>query len=169
MAVACGIPPADQGCPAQDAVQQDPSRGERLTAEAAGRYLDYSKHRVTDETLRLLLDLAAKSSLRQRIDAMFHREKINITENRAVLVLHVALRAPRNERVFVDGHDVVSDVHAVLVKMSDFARRVSGGEWHGHTGKRIRNVVNLVTDAALVYIENSWRESQEFQMHNRAI
>jgi len=119
----------------------DPERGERFTAEAAGLYLDYSKHRITDETLRLLLNLAAESGLRERIDAMFRGEKINITENRAVL--HVALRAPRDQRIFVDGHDVVPDVHVVLDNMTDFARRVHGGEWKGHTGKRIRNVVNI--------------------------
>ena len=100
----------------------DPQRGERFTAEAAGLYLDYCKHRITDETLRLLLNLALESGLRERIDAMFRGEKINITENRAVL--HVALRAPRDQRIFVDGHDVVPDVHVVLDKMSDFARRV---------------------------------------------
>jgi len=120
---------------------QDATRGERFTAEAAGLYLDYSKHRVTDETLRLLLNLAAESGLRERIDAMFRGEKINITENRAVL--HVALRAPRDERIFVDGHDVVPEVHAVLDKMSAFATRVRSGEWKGYTGKCICNVVNI--------------------------
>ena len=119
----------------------DSERGARFTAEAVGLHLDYSKHRITDETLRLLLSLAAESGLRERIDAMFRGDKINITENRAVL--HVALRAPRDQRIFVDGHDVVPDVQAVLDKMSDFARRVRTGEWQGYTGKRIRNVVNI--------------------------
>ena len=133
---------ADQRCPSQDAVcARLRTRGERFTAEAVGLHLDYSKHRITDETLRLLLSLAAESGLAERIDAMFRGEKINITENRAVL--HVALRAPRDQRIFVDGHDVVPDVHAVLDKMSDFARRVRTGEWQGYTGKRIRNVVNI--------------------------
>ena len=119
----------------------DPGRGERLTAEAAGLYLDYSKNRVTDETLKLLFQLAEESGLRSRIDAMFRGEKINITENRAVL--HVALRAPRGQSIVVDGRDVVPDVHGVLDKMSDFSERVRSGAWKGHTGKRIRNVVNI--------------------------
>ncbi len=119
----------------------DPERGERLTAEAAGVYLDYSKNRVTDETLRLLLDLARARGLAQRIEAMFSGERINTTERRAVL--HVALRAPRDERILVDGHDVVPDVHAVLDRMGAFADRVRDGSWRGHTGKRIRNVVNI--------------------------
>jgi len=119
----------------------DPNRGERLTAEAAGLFLDYSKNRVTGETLRLLFELANESGLRQRIDAMFSGEKINITENRAVL--HVALRAPRGTQILVDGEDVVPKVHEVLDKMSAFAGRVRSGEWKGHTGKRIRNVVNI--------------------------
>lgn len=120
---------------------QDGTRGERLTLEAAGLYLDYSKHRITDETLKLLLNLAEESGLRERIDAMFRGDKINITENRAVL--HVALRAPRDEKILVDGKDVVPDVHAVLDKMSDFSNRVRSGEWKGYTGKRIKNVVNI--------------------------
>jgi len=120
---------------------EDPRRGERLTAEGAGLYLDYSKHRITDETLRLLLALAEAVDLRGRIDAMFRGDKINVTENRAVL--HVALRAPRGQSIVVDGVDVVSDVHAVLDKMSAFADRVRSGAWTGHTGKRIRNVVNI--------------------------
>jgi glucose-6-phosphate isomerase len=119
----------------------DPGRGERLTAEAVGLYLDYSKNRVTDETLQLLLNLAEESGLRERIDAMFRGDRINITENRAVL--HVALRAPRDEHISVDGKDVVPDVHAVLDKMSAFADRVRSGDWKGYTGKRIRNVVNI--------------------------
>ncbi len=120
---------------------QDPKRGERLIAEAAGLYLDYSKNRITDETLDLLLQLAEESGLRARIDAMFGGEKINVTENRAVL--HVALRAPRGTSIIVDGDNVVPQVHAVLDKMSDFASRVRSGAWTGHTGKRIRHVINI--------------------------
>jgi glucose-6-phosphate isomerase len=119
----------------------DPRRGERLTAEAAGLFLDYSKNRVTDETLTLLLQLADESGLRARIDAMFRGDKINITEDRAVL--HVALRAPRGTAIRVAGVDVVPEVHAVLDKMTAFADRVRGGAWKGHTGKRIRNVINI--------------------------
>ena len=120
---------------------QDPRRGERFAAEALGIYLDYSKNRVTDETLRLLLDLARSSGLRERIDAMFRGDKINTTEGRAVL--HVALRAPRGRSILVDGVDVVPEVHAVLDRMAEFARRVRGGSWTGHTGRRIRNVINI--------------------------
>jgi glucose-6-phosphate isomerase len=120
---------------------EDPKRGERLTAEAVGLFLDYSKNRVTDETLRLLLRLAEECGLRPRIDAMFHGDKINITENRAVL--HVALRAPKGTKIVVDGQDVVPEVHAVLDKMGDFADRVRSGAWKGYTGKRIRNVINI--------------------------
>ncbi len=119
----------------------DPTRGERLTAEAAGIFLDYSKNRITDETLKLLLQLAEESGLRERIDAMFRGEKINISEKRAVL--HVALRAPKGEVIKVDGKDVVPGVHAVLDKMAAFCDRVRSGEWKGHTGKRIRNVINI--------------------------
>ena len=119
----------------------DPKRGQRLAVEAVGLYLDYSKNRVTDETLTLLLQLAAASGLRQRIDAMLSGEKINITEKRAVL--HVALRAPKDESIFVDGKNVVPEVHAVLNRMADFCNRVRNGEWKGHTGKRIRNVINI--------------------------
>ncbi len=119
----------------------DPSRGERMTAEAAGIYLDYSKNRVTDETLALLLRLADERGLRGRIDAMFRGEKINITEERAVL--HVALRAPQGASIVLDGRNVVPDVHAVLDRMADFSNRVRDGAWKGHTGKRIRNVVNI--------------------------
>ena len=121
--------------------EQDPKRGERLTAEAAGLYLDYSKNRITDETLDLLMQLAEESGLRARIDAMFAGEKINVTENRAVL--HVALRAPRGTSIVVDGENVVPQVHAVLDKMSAFAERVRSGAWKGHTGRRIRNVINI--------------------------
>ena len=119
----------------------DPARGERMTAEAAGLFLDYSKNRVTAETVKLLMELAEESGLRSRIDAMFRGEKINITEKRAVL--HVALRAPRGVSIVVDGEDVVLQVHAVLDKMADFCNRVRSGEWRGHTGKRIRNVINI--------------------------
>jgi glucose-6-phosphate isomerase len=119
----------------------DPRRGERLTVEALGIYLDYSKNRVTDETLKLLLQLAEESGLQARIDAMFRGEKINITEKRAVL--HVALRAPRGTSIVVDGENVVPAVHAVLDKMTDFSNRVRSGAWKGHTGKRIRNVINV--------------------------
>jgi glucose-6-phosphate isomerase len=119
----------------------DGTRGERLTAEAVGIFLDYSKNRVTDETLALLCRLAEESGLRQRIDAMFRGDKINVTENRAVL--HVALRAPRGTSIVVDGKDVVPEVHAVLDAMADFSNRVRSGAWTGHTGKRIRNVVNI--------------------------
>ena len=125
----------------RDFFAADPKRGERLSLEAAGLFLDYSKNRVTDETLKLLLQLAEESGLRDRIDAMFRGDKINITENRAVL--HVALRAPKGESILVDGKDVVPGVHAVLDKMADFSNRVRGGEWKGHTGKRIHNVVNI--------------------------
>src|SRR2546430_3185147 len=119
----------------------DAKRGERLTAEAAGIFLDYSKNRVTDETLSLLRALAEESGLRERIDAMFRGDKINLTENRSVL--HVALRAPRGASITVDGKNVVPQVHEVLDAMTDFANRVRGGQWKGHTGKRIRNVINI--------------------------
>ena len=119
----------------------DPKRGDRMTAEATGLFLDYSKNRVTDETLKLLVQLAAESGLRERIDAMFRGDKINITENRAVL--HVALRAPKDASIIVDGKNVVPEVHAVLNKMADFSNRVRTGAWKGYTGKRIRNVVNI--------------------------
>ncbi len=120
---------------------EDPGRGERMTAEAVGLYLDYSKNRITEETLKLLLQLAEESGLRERIDEMFRGEKINVTEDRAVL--HVALRAPRNERIVVDGQNVVVEVHRVLEKMTAFAERFRSGEWRGHTGKRLVNVVNI--------------------------
>jgi len=120
---------------------QDPQRGERLTAQAVGLYFDYSKNRVTDETIQLLLNLAEECGLRARIEAMFRGEKINVTEQRAVL--HVALRAPKDEHIVVDGEDVVPQVHAVLDKMADFANRVRSGAWKGYTGKRIRNIINI--------------------------
>ncbi len=119
----------------------DPKRGQRMTLEAVGLFLDYSKNRATNETMKLLLALAHRSGLRARIDAMFRGEKINITENRAVL--HVALRAPKGASIVVDGKNVVPEVHAVLGKMAGFADRVRSGAWKGHTGKRIRNVVNI--------------------------
>lgn len=119
----------------------DPKRGTRFTAEASGLYLDYSKNRITDETLKLLVQLAQASGLRERIDAMFRGDKINITEKRAVL--HTALRAPRNASILVDGKNVVPEVHAVLDRMANFSTRVRSGEWKGHTGKRIRNVINI--------------------------
>jgi glucose-6-phosphate isomerase len=119
----------------------DPGRGERMSIAAAGIYLDYSKNRIKDETLRLLIELAEQSGLRGRIDAMFRGDKINVTENRAVL--HVALRAPKGTSIVVDGKNVVPDVQAVLEKMTDFATRVREGQWKGHSGKPIRNVVNI--------------------------
>ena len=119
----------------------DSTRGQRMSLDAVGLYFDYSKNRVTDETLKLLLQLAEESGLRKRIDAMFSGEKINITEKRAVL--HVALRAPEDEKILVDRKNVVPEVHAVLDRMADFSNRVRSGEWKGHTGKRIRNVINI--------------------------
>jgi glucose-6-phosphate isomerase len=119
----------------------DPGRGERLTAEAVGLFLDYSKNRVTDETLALLLQLAAESGLKPRIEAMFRGDKINVTEDRAVL--HVALRAPRGESIVVDGQDVVPEVHAVLDRMADFSAKIRDGAWKGHTGKPIKNIINI--------------------------
>jgi len=119
----------------------DPKRGERLTVEAVGLFLDYSKNRITDETVKLLIRLAEESQLRERIDAMFRGDKINLTEKRAVL--HTALRAPRDATIVVDGENVVPKVHAVLDRMANFANRLRSGEWKGHTGKRIRNVVNV--------------------------
>jgi glucose-6-phosphate isomerase len=152
-----GVAPASQRSPAWTALErhrdamrdvhlrtlfaEDPGRGERLTAEGAGIFLDYSKQRVSAETLQLLLALAEEAGLRERIDAMFAGEKINVTEQRAVL--HTALRAPRDAKILVDGADVVPQVHAVLDRMADFALRVRSGAWTGHTGERIRNVVNI--------------------------
>jgi glucose-6-phosphate isomerase len=125
----------------RDLFAADPRRGERLAAEAAGLYLDYSKNRITDDTIKLLVQLAEESGLRACIEAMFRGEKINITEHRAVL--HVALRASRGTSIVVDGEDVVPQVHAVLDKMTDFSNRVRSGDWKGHTGKRVRNVINI--------------------------
>jgi glucose-6-phosphate isomerase len=119
----------------------EPVRGQRMTAEGAGIYLDYSKNRITGQTMKLLFELAEESGLRARIDAMCRGEKINRTENRAVL--HVALRMPRGTSILVDGKDVVPEVHAVLERMADFCNRVRSGEWRGHTGVRIRNIVNV--------------------------
>jgi glucose-6-phosphate isomerase len=119
----------------------DPKRGERLAVEAVGIYLDYSKNRIDDDTLKLLLQLAQESGLKDRIDAMFRGDKINVSEGRAVL--HVALRAPRGASIVHDGKNVVPEVHAVLDKMSDFSRRIRSGDWKGYTGKRIRNVINV--------------------------
>jgi glucose-6-phosphate isomerase len=120
---------------------EDSKRGERLTASGAGLFLDYSKNRITDETLKLFIQLAQESGLKPRIEAMFTGEKINITEDRAVL--HVALRAPKNAKIFVDGKNVVPEVHDVLEKMGAFADRVRIGKGKGHTGKRIKNVINI--------------------------
>jgi glucose-6-phosphate isomerase len=120
---------------------EDPTRGERLAVEAAGVYLDYSKNRITDETLRLLVQLAREARLQERIEAMFRGDRINVSENRSVL--HVALRAPRGASIMHDGRNVVPEVHAVLDKMADFADRVRSGAWQGHTGRRIRNVINI--------------------------
>ncbi|EFH84126.1 glucose-6-phosphate isomerase [Ktedonobacter racemifer] len=125
----------------RDLFAKDPKRGERLSTEAAGIYLDYSKNRITSETLDLLLKLADEVGLRERINAMFSGEKINVTEQRAVL--HVALRAPKDQVINVDGHNVIPEVHEVLDKMTDFSNKVRSGEWKGYTGKRIRNIVNI--------------------------
>ena len=125
----------------RDLFAADPKRGEQLTVEALGLFLDYSKNRITGETIKLLMDLARESGLQSRIDAMFRGDKINITEGRAVL--HVALRAPKGSTIVVDGKNVVPEVHAVLDRMAAFCNRVRSGEWKGHTGKRIRNVINI--------------------------
>lgn len=125
----------------RDLFAKDPKRGERMTAEAVGLFLDYSKNRITDQTLKLLFRLAKESRLAERRDAMFNGEKINITENRAVL--HVALRAGRDAVIMVDGRNVEAEVHAVLDRMTDFCNRIRNGEWVGHTGKRIKNIVNI--------------------------
>ena len=119
----------------------DPHRGERMAVEGAGLYLDYSKNRITDETIRLLVKLAEECGLHQHIEAMFQGMKINMTENRAVL--HIALRAPKSEKILVDGVDVVPEVHAVLERMAAFSEQVRSGRWRGYTGKRIRNVINI--------------------------
>ncbi|HEV2487191.1 MAG TPA: glucose-6-phosphate isomerase [Terracidiphilus sp.] len=125
----------------RDLFAADPNRGEQLTVEAMGLFFDYSKNRITDETIKLLMELARESGLQSRIDAMFRGDKINVTEGRAVL--HVALRAPKGSSIVVDGQNVVPEVHAVLDRMATFCGRVRSGEWKGHTGKRIRNVINI--------------------------
>jgi glucose-6-phosphate isomerase len=130
-----------RGLHLRDIFAADPKRGERLSVEALGLVFDYSKNRVTDETIKLLIELARESGLQSRIDAMFRGDKINVTEKRAVL--HVALRAPRGASILVDGENVVPEVHAVLDRMAAFSNRVRSGEWKGHTGKRIRNVINI--------------------------
>ena len=130
-----------QKLPLRKLFADDAKRGQRFTAEADGLFLDFSKNCITDKTLKLLLQLADESGLRGKMDAMFGGEKINVTENRAVL--HVALRAPKGKTILVDGKDVVPEVHAVLDKMAEFSNRVRGGEWKGHTGKRIKNVINI--------------------------
>jgi glucose-6-phosphate isomerase len=130
-----------KGKPLRRLFAEDPARAESFTAEGAGLYLDYSKNRITAKTLQLLLQLAKERGVEARRDAMFRGEKINLTEKRAVL--HVALRAPKGVSIKVDGHDVVPDVHSVLDKMSDFANRVRSGQWQGHTGKRLKNVINI--------------------------
>src|SRR5262245_7549062 len=130
-----------QGLHLRNLFADDPGRGERMTTEAAGVYLDYSKNRINDKTLKLLIELTEESGLRARIDAMFRGEKINATENRAVL--HVALRAPKHASIIVDGKNVVPEVHAVLDKMAAFANRIRSGQWKGHSGKLIRNIVNV--------------------------
>jgi glucose-6-phosphate isomerase len=127
--------------PLRELFSRDPDRGERLTAEAAGLYLDFSKNRISDKTVALLVALAEESGLRERIEAMFRGEKINVSENRSVL--HVALRMPKGESLVVDGVDVVAEVNDVLDRMSHFAERVRSGEWKGHTGKPIRNIINI--------------------------
>src|SRR5260370_1380364 len=130
-----------KGVPLRELFAEDRERGTRLAVEAAGIFLDYSKNRITDETLRLLRQLAQETGLQDRIDAMFRGDKINVSESRAVL--HVALRAPRGASIIHDGRNVVPEVHAVLDRMADFARRLRSGAWKGHTGKGIRNVINI--------------------------
>ena len=125
----------------RDLFADDPGRGERLTAEGVGLYLDYSKNRVTDETMQLLVDLARECRVEQRRDMMFRGDKINVSENRSVL--HVALRMPKGTSLVVDGVDVVAEVHEVLDRMAAFANRIRSGDWKGHTGKPIRNVINV--------------------------
>ena len=138
----------------------DAGRGERLTAEGAGLYLDYSKNRISDETIRLLLQLAHERGVTQRRDAMFRGDMINVTERRAVL--HAALRAPKDASIMVDGHDVVPDVHAVLDQMADFAGRVRSGAWLGHTGKHIRNVINIGIGGSYLGPEMAYRALRPF-------
>jgi len=130
-----------QKLPLRKLFAEDAKRGQRFTAEAGGLFLDFSKNCITDQTLKLLRQLAGESGLRGKMDAMFGGEKINVTENRAVL--HVALRAPNGASIFADGKNVVPEVRAVLDKMAKFSNRVRSGEWKGHTGKRIKNVINI--------------------------
>ncbi|SES95075.1 glucose-6-phosphate isomerase [Nitrosospira multiformis] len=142
----------------------DPKRGERFTAEAVGLYLDYSKNRITDETLHLLVQLAEECGLRERIEAMFRGDAINVTEQRAVL--HIALRAPRNEKILVDGKDVVPGVHAVLDRMSDFSDRIRNGDWQGHTGKRIRNIINIGIGGSDLGPVMAYEALRHYSLHN---
>jgi glucose-6-phosphate isomerase len=144
----------------RDLFAKDSSRAEKLNAEGAGVFLDYSKNRITAETVSLLLKLAADRGVAQRRDAMFRGEKINITEKRAVL--HVALRAPRTEKIFVDGVDVVPEVHAVLDKMAAFAKRVRSGEWKGHTGKKIKTVINIGIGGSYLGPEMAYSALREY-------
>lgn len=142
----------------------DPKRGERFTAEAVGLYLDYSKNRITDETLHLLVQLAEECGLRERIEAMFRGDAINMTEQRAVL--HIALRAPRNEKILVDGNDVVPGVHDVLDRMSDFSDRIRSGDWQGHTGKRIRNIINIGIGGSDLGPVMAYEALRHYSLHN---
>jgi len=142
----------------------DPKRGERFTAEAAGLYLDYSKNRITDETLHLLVQLAEECGLRERIEAMFRGDAINVTERRAVL--HIALRAPRNEKILADGNDVVPEVHAVLDRMADFSDKVRNGDWQGHTGKRIRNIINIGIGGSDLGPVMAYEALRHYSLHN---
>lgn len=142
----------------------DPKRGERFTAEAVGLYLDYSKNRITDETLHLLVQLAEECGLRERIEAMFRGDAINMTEQRAVL--HIALRAPRNEKILVDGNDVVPGVHDVLDRMADFSDRIRSGDWQGHTGKRIRNIINIGIGGSDLGPVMAYEALRHYSLHN---
>ena len=139
----------------------DPGRAERFTAEAAGLFLDYSKNRITDETRRLLLDLARARGVAERRDAMFSGAKINVSEGRAVL--HVALRAPRSEKILVDGKDVVPEVHDVLDRMAAFSDKLRSGEWKGHSGKRIRTVINIGIGGSYLGPEMAYRALRKFR------
>src|SRR5271165_4512018 len=139
---------------------EDPKRGERFSLEAAGLFLDYSKNRITDETIRLLVDLAGARKVGERRDAMFAGAKINVSEDRAVL--HVALRAERGERILTDGKDVVPEVHEVLDRMAAFSDEVRSGAWTGHTGKRIRNVINIGIGGSYLGPEMAYRALREF-------
>jgi glucose-6-phosphate isomerase len=151
-----------QQSPLRKLFADDAKRGQRFTAEAAGLLLDFSKNCITDQTLKLLLQLAGESRLREKMDAMFSGEKINLTENRAVL--HVALRAPEGETILVDGKNVVPEVHAVLGKMTAFSNRVRSGEWKGHSGKRIKNVLNIGIGGSDHYVGRC-RQSRRCMAH----